>query len=202
MPIPWLVAHMSALNTSLRINLEGKYHTMSPSLNIQSTAGHHLTLVPVPMRFLPRSDPQAWKSFVTDRTEWNVDPGALDQLQSFMDANDTDAVTDGRHCYTVNAGLSHCEPERISDSVVFELRIDGEPILSGNGAIRVIYHNLTGRNFEKPVATLQYTHAGYLAMMEREFSFKAAGAVLTYHVAGNDTALFTHTFSVPETTHE
>jgi hypothetical protein len=171
---------------------------MSPSLNIQSTAGHQIILVPVPMRFLPRSDPKAWNSFVTTRTEWQVEPGALDQLQSFMDSNDTDAVTDGRHCYTVNTGLSHCEPERISDSVVYELRINGESILSGNGAIRVIFNNLTGKNFEQPSSTLLYSHADYLAMMEREFSFTAASAVLTFHVAGNDTALFTHAFPARE----
>lgn len=193
-----MVARSNPLDTSLRTNLEGKPHTMSPSLNIQSTAGQQLTLVPVPMKFLPRSDPKAWGSFITDRASLDIKPEALTQIQSFMDANDTDAVTDGHHFYTVNAGLMHCAPERITDSVRYELRIDGESFLSGDSTIRIVFRNLNGANFENPSPGRLFTHAEYLEMMEREFSFQAAGAVLTYHVAGNDTALLTHTFPTPE----
>ncbi|MGE8063926.1 DUF7688 family protein [Pseudomonas sp. NPDC089569] len=171
---------------------------MSPSLNIQSTAGQQLTLVPVPMKFLPRSDSKAWRSFVTDRADLDIQPEALTQIQSFMDANDTDAVTDGHHFYTVNAGLMHCAPERITDSVRYELRINGETFLSGDASLRVIFRNLNGANFETPCTWRAFTHEEYMAMMEREFSFQAAGAVLTYHVAGNDTSLLTHTFQAPE----
>jgi hypothetical protein len=193
-----VVALSNPLDTSLRTNLEGKSHTMSPSLNIQSTAGQQLTLVPVPMKFLPRSDPKAWGSFITDRASLDIQPEALTQIQSFMDANDTDAVTDGYHFYTVNAGLMHCAPERITDSVRYELRLNGEHFFSGDVSLRIIFQNLNGENFEVPSPGRIFTHAEYLEMMEREFSFQAAGAVLTYHVAGNDTALRTHTFPTPE----
>lgn len=57
---------------------------MSPSLNVQSSTGHQITLVPVPMSFLPRFDPKAWNSFVTSPTDWDLQLDALDQLQSFQ----------------------------------------------------------------------------------------------------------------------
>lgn len=171
---------------------------MSPSLTIQMSAGHQLTLVPVPMSFLPRSDPNAWNSFVTSPTGSDVPLDALNKLQSFLDANNTDAVTDGKHFYTVNAGLSYCTPEQISNSVLYELRINGETFMTGDESIRMIFQNLSGENFVKPRPGLMFSHAEYLSMMEREFSFQSHGAELTYHVAGNDTALRTHTFQPAE----
>lgn len=65
---------------------------------------------PVPMSIIDTED---WVQFQGECVNAYLDNGEAERLTSFMRQNDTDAVTDGKHFYTITESrqLSFCYPQ-------------------------------------------------------------------------------------------
>lgn len=67
-----------------------------------------------------------------------------------------------------------------------QIELDGKRILHGDEtSIKVVFNNLTGKNFRNPPVWKTLTHEDYLMMMEKEWGVSLhAGRELTLRHAG------------------
>lgn len=71
-----------------------------------------------------------------------------------------------------------------------ELTLNGAVFCAGDSSLRIVFLNLNGTNFAKPVPWRTQTHGEYLAMMEDQFQVKfTAGVRLEFRKTGESVAL-------------
>lgn len=51
----------------------------------------------------------------------------------------------------------------------WQIQINGQPVIWGHDSIRVVYFNLSGRNFENPAPWQSQTYDQYLGYMQSQF---------------------------------
>lgn len=74
-----------------------------------------------------------------------------------------------------------------ASQMTHEIRINGAHVMKGDPtSIKVIFHNLTGKNFEHAPAYTIMTHDQYLAMMEQELKVSLRGSRLDMAEVGKD----------------
>lgn len=98
---------------------------------------------------------------------------------------------------------SICPPRAVKGSsmaifddvpLTHEIRIDSTRLVAGDeSSISVVFYNLNGRNFTRPMLASFMTHEQYLAMMEGEFGVKFAGVTIELAPI-NKPAIASHVF--------
>lgn len=94
-----------------------------PELEVLTATGRTLVLRPVPLPRMPSHDPEDWLEFLNAHvTGGELSPSMAAQVQLFMRAHMTEALTDGESNFTIAGNcLAYCSP----DAVKRQLAVDG-----------------------------------------------------------------------------
>lgn len=93
-----------------------------PEIEVLTVTGRTLVLRPIPLPRIPSHNPKDWLEFLNAHVSGgDLSPSMAAQVQLFMRAHITEALTDGESTFTIaGSSLAYCSPDAVKRKLVVD----------------------------------------------------------------------------------